>query len=166
MGIKHWTGAPHHPQTHGGIESFNKTIKSAISKTFLLNGDRKWVKWLPTLLSRYNHQYHSRIETRPIDVTPENQEEVRQRLLVRARKAHQLTKQRFKVGDRVRLKLLRTSAFEKRVGQNWTDEIFKVRRVMRPRNQLGQMRYQVEALDGEPISGELTNDDLLFVPSD
>lgn len=111
------------------IERFQRTLKSALYRKFTETGSYNWVKILPTIMRVYNNTKHRTIGMKPSEVNVENEAMVmnninknRQRYSVRDKK------QRFKVGDKVRISKYR-KVFDKGYLPNWTNEIFSIHSV-------------------------------------
>lgn len=146
--------------TYSGIKSgiaerFNRTLRHLMEPELLLQGNRRWLELLPTLVDRYNRSMrHRTIGMTPIEATdPAKEEEI-------LRKVYRKTKivtgdPKFKVGDHVRVsksKLL----FEPGYTANYSMEIFRVARVKlsNPRT------YLLEDLEGQPIQGRFYEEEL------
>ena len=52
LGVKPIKTTPHHPQTDGLVERFNKTLKDLLRRTIQGEG-REWEKYLPYVLFAY-----------------------------------------------------------------------------------------------------------------
>ena len=107
-------------------ERFNRTLKNAMWKKFSLRGNYKWLDILPELIASYDNRKHRIIGMKPKDVTKTNTSQVLQKF-TQARKP--MKKSRFKIGDKVRVTLMK-HVFEKGYTPNWTTEIFTITRVV------------------------------------
>lgn len=96
---------PYNPQSNGGIERFNRTLKSMIFKYFSLHDTYRWVDVLDDLLYNYNHSYQSTIQMKPIDVTEKNKNDVLLNIEKSLFNPKIKNDVQLKVGDIVRIKL-------------------------------------------------------------
>jgi len=101
---------------------------------------------LDQFVSNYNNTPHRSIGMAPVDVTPENRDQVYKRLYPTENLSVVC---RLKVGDRVR-KILEKNIFQKGYEQSWSDEIYKIKSV-RQSNQV--CYYTISDLEGEKLSG-------------
>ena len=56
-----YIGRKYHPQSHGAVESFNKTIQKFLNEAYtnsFFNGDEEW--FLPLMVSDFLHYYNSK----------------------------------------------------------------------------------------------------------
>lgn len=107
------------------VERFIRTIKSMMYKHFSLHGNYKWLKVLPILIDKYNNQYHRTIKMKPAKVNVGNEQEI---LHTSYNHIKMIDKQKFKVGDAVRISKFRT-IFTRGFHPSWTPEIFRIREV-------------------------------------
>lgn len=133
-------GSPYKPQSQGGIERFNRTIKSMISRYMSNASTRVWLHVLPTLVDNYNSTKHGTTRMSPKDahygdgrrhVTIKNN-------IMKAGTRHVDTShvQLYKVGDHVRLQSVMTSLSSgakltsalKR-GINYSDKVYTIERI-------------------------------------
>lgn len=132
-------------------ERFNKTIKSKLFKRFTAQGNQKWLKILPDVISEYNNSKHRSIGETPTNAsrspdliskkTMENNYENENTL---SRK-----KPKFKVGDRVRIFKYKNK-FEKGFVGYWTSEIFVVDEIV----ETSPVTYRIRDLHDEEITGK------------
>jgi len=61
-------------------ERFNRTLKEKMYRYFTAKHTRRYVDVLEDLVHAYNNTYHSSIEMAPADATPDNEDNVRERL--------------------------------------------------------------------------------------
>ena len=135
------------------VERFNRTLKSAMWKYFYSRGTHKWVGVLDDLVASYNSTKHSATLKKPADVTPANEDEVWMTLY-----GHMLEgapPSKFRIGDTVRVSRYK-SVFAKGYEANFTEELFKIKRVLRGHPNV----YEIEALEGEPIIGKFYEEEL------
>lgn len=110
------------------VERFNRTIKRKIYQQFSLNGNYKWVNIVDGLVDEYNRSRHRTIKMAPIDVDDENEQHLLDTAYNYKRIVPFLEKQKFKVGDYVRLSKYK-HVFEKGYLPSWTTEIFKISKI-------------------------------------
>ena len=106
------------------VERFNRTLKSKLWKYFTMSLKEKWTNVLQDVVSSYNRSVHRTIGIRPIDVTPVNACDVRDRVYEKKSKAVK-EKKDIKIGDIVRISKVK-SVFAKGYLPNWTEEVFTV----------------------------------------
>lgn len=82
------------------VERFNRTLKEKMWKEFSFNGSYKWINIYKKLLHDYNHSFHKTIKCYPADVTKKNSKSI---LPLFKSKKREIVKQKFKVGDKVRI---------------------------------------------------------------
>jgi hypothetical protein len=123
--IFHSTSLPYTPETNGGIERFNKTIKSMIMKYFTLSNNVVWVDELQNLTKNYNNTEHSAIGVAPNDVNNNNKDKVLEFMEDKMYNKKITNKKHFDPGDRVRI-LKKKDTFEKKITETFTDKIYTI----------------------------------------
>ncbi|XP_051159161.1 uncharacterized protein LOC127285719 [Leptopilina boulardi] len=123
---------------------------------FNLQGNYKWFNLLPILISKYNNKKHRTIGMKLKDVTVEDTRELMRR--IRKLRRIPLRRQKFKVGDRVRVSKHK-NIFEKGYTPNWTTEIFTVDQVKRTK----PVTYKLTDYENHPIEGGFYEEELLKV---
>lgn len=108
------------------VERWNRTIKEKINKYLSYYRTKKFIDILPDIIKGYNNTIHSRTKFKPIDVNITNQRLV-YRNLFKTRLS--LEKQRYEIGDKVRLFLVR-GKFAKGYLPNYTEEIFFIHKIL------------------------------------
>ncbi len=106
-------------------ERVNKTIKEQIWKYFTATKRERWIDVLDQIVDNYNNTYHTTIKMAPNQVTWDNRKQVFKTMFPNI---HDRITCRLHRGDRVRV-ALRKDLFEKGYTQNWSDEIFTIKRV-------------------------------------
>ena len=141
------------------VERFQLTLKTKLGKYMTHNGTTKYIDVLDKLVESYNKTYHRSIGMTPNQVNIENEPKVWRRLYG----DYKMSQKRpiFKVGDYVRLKTSAMVFRKSYEGKTWTEEVFKVVKVIKRDVHV----YQVQDLNGMPIIGsfysfELENVDL------
>ena len=128
------------------VERFNRTLKSRLWKYFTMNLTQKWTNVLQDAVHAYNHSVHRTLGMRPVDVSPANVSEIRERLSSGGRSTERSP---FKVGDHVRISKVK-SVFEKGYLPNWTEELFTVSNINRKKSPI---MYKLKDYNGEEIEG-------------
>ena len=128
------------------VERFNRTLKSRLWKYFTMNLNQKWTNILQDAVHAYNHSIHRTIGMRPVDVSSENVNEIRQRL---SSGKPSTKRSPFKVGDHVRISKVK-SVFEKGYLPNWTEELFTISSINRKKSPI---MYKLKDYSGEEIEG-------------
>ena len=121
-------------------ERVNKTIKEQIWKYFTQTGKQRWIDVIDDIVANYNNTFHTTIKMAPNEVTWHNRKKVFKTMYPHI---NDRITCRLKVGDKVRV-ALRKDIFEKGYTQNWSDEIFIIKRVFQKnrvwqRNMVGQV---------------------------
>lgn len=139
------------------IERFNRTLKSAMYKTFSLRGSYKWYDILPELINKYNNTKHRTIGMKPSEVNPSNEKLVKERIIQNTwPKKEKKTPLQFNIGDSVRISKIR-HIFSKRYLPNWTNEVFTVYRI----NPSIPETYILKDKDGTVLHGTFYGHELL-----
>jgi len=133
-------------------ERFNRTLKEKMYRYFTAKHTRRYIDVLQDLIHAYNNTRHSSIGMAPIDVTTDNEHEVRARLYPMQSK---LLNWKFKVGDKVRISMQRRP-FQKGYIGKWSEEIF----VVDVRMPTAPVTYKLKDLAGDDIKGTFYSDEL------
>ena len=123
---------------------------------FLQQGTYNWVDVLDELTENYNNTKHSGILMKPADVNRSNKDLVWVTLYGSA--LGKLPLPKFRVGDTVRVSKYK-SIFSKGYEANFTEDIFKISRVLRGDPNM----YEREDHEGEPIIGKFYEEELSAV---
>jgi len=107
------------------VERLNRTIRERIGRYFTENNTKRWLDYLPELISDYNHTIHKSLGMAPNMVSFQNREEVFKKLYPNR---NMKVKCKIKVGWRVRIPE-KKSIFEKGFTPNWSKIIFIVTKV-------------------------------------
>ena len=106
-----------------------KSIKNVIYRYFTYANTSTYVNVISDIISSYNNTIHSSIGIKPVDVNPNNQEEIWNRLYNPDSTIKQYFQQpKFEVGDNVRISKYST-VFRKGYLPLWSTEIFKISKV-------------------------------------
>ena len=136
------------------VERFNLTIKRRIFKYLTHKRTSRWIDVLDDLIHSYNNTFHRTIGVAPVEVSPENEKNIAQRMYPPKPK---LT-WKFKKGDKVRISKQKT-IFEKGYLANWTDEVFIVSDLY----PTFPVTYGLTDLLNEPINGKFYEQELQLV---
>lgn len=146
------------------VERFNRTIKGWMYKEFAVQGSYKWLKLLPSLISKYNNSVHRTIAMRPVDVVKSRDEKRLLRKLYYSERKNKKKKDktgfyvttRFKENDIVRVSKYKT-LFEKGYMPSWSTELFVIKSV---RRQSSPPVYVLRDMEGETIKGTFYEEEL------
>jgi Integrase core domain/Chromo (CHRromatin Organisation MOdifier) domain len=127
------------------VERFNRTLKSRMYRYFTENKTRKWIDIVDNLVSSYNKSRHRSIKTAPINVTLENESNIRA-VLYGTESAKQ---PKLQAGDYVRITIHR-QPFDKGYLPQWSEEIFKIYKVLQ---RTIEPLYKIRDLKEEDIYG-------------
>ena len=139
------------------IERFNRTLLHVINKPMLINGDGNWVNILNDAVTKYNNNFHSTINTTPVDAS-NNPDKVRyikepaSQIISNSTKV----KPKLKVGDYVR-NADKRNIFSKGYISNWNRELIKVNEVLNAQ----PPTYKIEDINGEIIEVKYYEQELL-----
>lgn len=136
-------------------ERFNRTIKSKMWKQFTARSSNKWIDILPQLVAEYNNTKHRTIGMKPNEVNVHNEKQLLLRLAYQ-NSARTMPKQKFRVGDSVRLSKHK-HVFEKGYTPNWTTEVFTVRKVLSTTNPI---TYLLKDWRGVDVGGVVYAEEL------
>ncbi len=128
------------------VERFNRTLKTRLWKYFTQRKTFRYINVLQTIISAINHSLSQPLGCRPVDVTRENEAEIRERLYGKP-----LTKKmtfKFNIGDPVRI-TKEKGKFEKGYLPNFTQEIFTISK----RLHKNPPAYRIKDQQGEEIEG-------------
>lgn len=166
--IKQLFSTPYTPQSQGSVERLQKTLKSYLEKLTLQN-KKITNKQIAIFNKNYNNTKHSIIGMTPMDaIKPENKAKVLK--AIEKAKAMNLTEDRkddLEKNDKVRLST-KTEKKNSNIGAgslNWTDELFKIHSISRPRDVLKPIKYKVEGADGRIVKGVFYRNELQKIES-
>ena len=142
------------------IERFNGTLKSKMYKQFTVQNNTVWYNILDDLIKKYNNTKHSAIKMKPIEVNKKNQGIVYFNLYGDMEPSKQ--KQKFKVGDNVRISKYKRKVFDKGYTPNWTEEVFTIDKIQ----YTNPITYKIKDLNNEPIERSFYEPELLKAEQD
>jgi len=162
--IKHIYSLPYSPNSNL-TEIFNKSFKSYIFKSFLLNDNRDWITPIDKFVKNYNTTYHSSTEHTPIDamLKTELKDEIYKNLQKKTKNIKD--KLKYEIGDMVRLESYDKDQIKRKDGINFTKEIFEISKILNKKG-LNPIRYKIKDLKGEDVTGVFTYNQLVLVPAD
>ena len=133
------------------IERFNRTLKSRLYRVMTYRKTSRWIDVLSDVLDSYNRSRHRSIGMAPIDVVPENADEVAKRLYP----PKPPLKYKYDVGDRVRIAKYK-HVFQKGYLPNWSEEVFEIAE----KHPTYPVTYGLKDLAGESIKGKFYEQEL------
>jgi len=145
-GIKQILGEAGKPQSNGLIERANATIKELIEKALELNRKFDWVKHLDKLIENINNSQHritgftpNTIQTAFKNDDDEILDSARGKEL-KIKKAN-ISKEVFERGD-----ILRRHQPSDKTRQVWSNEVYEIERVYKPKKSYTVYEYKLEGL--------------------
>lgn len=144
------------PHLHAGVvERANKTIKLRLYKYFSQNNTTRWLEAIYKIVDGINNSVSRTIGMTPNQVTYENAQQLWARLY-KEDEPPETGRNKFSRGDIVRIGKEK-GAFGRSFHPNYTDELFKIRRV----NPTNPPSYRIEDLEGQNILGIFYEPDLV-----
>ncbi len=139
------------------VERVIRTLKSWVWKKFTLQGNKKWLDLLPSIVAQYNDTVHRTIKMKPKQAIKKSNEK---KLLNNVYNHIKMInpRRKFNVGDHVRISKYRT-IFSKGYSENWTNEIFKIVSVQIT----FPTTYVLQDAQGETLRGAFYEHELLKV---
>ena len=140
-----------------------RTLKGKIFKYFTKHQTNKYIDHLQDFVDSYNNSKHSFLKMAPNQVTPENQQEIYEKLYLPTELKREKTPVifKFKVGDKVRIAAER-KVFKKGYEQSWTDELF----IVHKRIGSDPPRYHLIDMNGEEIKSTFYAQELQLARDD
>ena len=142
-------------------ERWNRTIKSKMCKQFTVQGNTIYLDMLPKLVEQYNNTKHSSIKMTPVEASKKKNEGLVYFNLYGDMETLK-QKQKFKIGDKVRISKYKRNVFDKGYTPNWTEEVFIVDRV----KYTNPNTYKLKDLNNEEIKGSFYELELLEAKQD
>jgi len=146
------------------VERFNRTLKERMWRYFTHKNTRRYVDVLQDIVRAYNLTRHSSTKMQPAIVTRENARIARENISRRWKRDTREKRRRgkrakYRVGDLVRISRAK-AVFEKGYEARWSEEIFRIRRVLDWRKPLV---YELCDLADEVIDGIFYEEELARV---
>lgn len=129
------------------VERFNRTLKERMWRYFTHKNTRRYTDVLQSIVKAYNDTKHSTTKLQPAAVTLYNAVIARSNIEKRYKQCNRQAK--YKVGEFVRVSKAKT-AFEKGYDERWSEEVFKIHRILTNRQ---PPVYELSDLEGEVIDG-------------
>jgi len=104
------------------VERWNRTILERVFRYLTYKNTSRYIDVIRDIVKSYNNSYHSSIKMAPINVTVQNEGEIRKRLYPPKPKR---VRYKFELNDTVRISGARRT-FDKGYRGNWSQELFKV----------------------------------------
>ena len=145
-GINHYTTPTQTKWKASFAERVIRTIKSRLQKYFIKNNTSKWIDVLQNIIADYNATPHSSHGFPPQDVNHTNRDSVYKKLYP---SISLKTVCKLNIGDKVR-KIIEKNVFEKGYLQNWSEQIFLIRKI---KQFDGVCWYYLEDLEGNKLKG-------------
>ena len=140
------------------VERVHRTLRNKMYRYFTYKNTYRFVDVLPQLVKAYNDTVHSSIGMAPSAVTDEHVLDIWTRMNRKWSRAR-VGRVRFRVGQHVRISKEKMK-FAKGSEQNYTDEIFKINKVI---NRTPRPVYELEDLNGTSIEGQFYGEELTSV---
>lgn len=137
------------------VERFIRTLKSALYRHFSLNGNYKYMDFLPIFTNNYNDKKHSTINMKPNEVNPDNEKKLLDTVYNYKHVITPKTLPKYKEGQHVRLSKYK-HIFEKGYTPNWTTEIFTIKKVVHTQ----PITYYLMDYDKNDISGAVYEEEI------
>jgi hypothetical protein len=154
--IKQVLSLPYTPQSNGGIERFNYTIKKLILTCIKYDDNFNWPNELQRLINNYNNTISTTTKHKPDKVETMNPDElskVRNNIIKKVSSKNSRDTQKFNKLDKVRIKIT-----DERDKTGWSKEIYTIKSVNIPKNGISNLYYRLNK-----IKGNYYNNDLLKV---
>ena len=155
--IKQILGEAGKPQSNGMIERANATIKELIEKSIEINENFDWVKNLDKLINNINNSQHRITGFTPNEIQTafkNNNKEVLDEAFNKELKIKKpnISKEVFEVGD-----LLRIKKPSDKTRQVWSDEVYEIDKVYKPKKSYSVSEYKLDAFKDKFKEEELLN---------
>lgn len=121
-----------------------RTIKERVYRYLTYSNSKRYIDKLQKIVLAYNHAKHRSLGMSPLEVTPETEDIVRKRLEVELN----ASRPRYQKDTHVRVALT-VNNFDKGYDQSWTEEIFKIHKVL----QTSPVTYKLIDAAMEMIAG-------------
>ena len=142
--IKQIFSLAHTPQSNGGIERFNQTLKRLLKMSMKVNDSRDFVSILEQIVSNYNSTIHSTTGHIPNQVSDKDNEEIHDTIKKKVGFKNDnnepllspiLTKVRIKEPD-------------ENTGTKWSKEIYTIEKVYKSRGNVSSTSYRLKGKKG------------------
>ena len=141
------------------VERFLRSLKERMWRYFTHKNSKRYIDIIQDLVYSYNHTKHSTIKMIPNDVNLYNASQARENMISKFKNLKVEKIATFKEGDHVRISRTK-GTYEKGYEANWSEEIFKVWKVLRRQH---LFIYKLIDLDNEIIDGIFYKEELNLV---
>ena len=149
--VKQIFSLPYTPQTQGMVEKFNGTIKGVMKRMLAEKKSAKWTEILRPVIQGYNTTYHETIKKTPLEAVKGGFADTKGKLEDRGAKFWRDHKIEVKKGDKVRIYIEKNRLGKKKKYPNWSDDLYTVVEVAKPRKPFVAPYVKVEDSTGERI---------------
>ena len=144
-GIKQILSEASKPQSNGMIERANATIKELIEKSIEMDENFDWIKNLDKLISNINNSQHRITGFTPKEIQTafkNDDNDILEKAYEKEMKIRKpnISKEVFEIGDLVRI---HTPSDKTR--QVWSNEVYKIERVYKPKKAYSVYEYKLDA---------------------
>jgi transposase InsO family protein len=164
--VKHITGLAGRAFSQGNIERWNGTVKAVIGRLWTARKQKKWVADLQQIVDNYNKNIHASTGIPPADINRSNKPQIEQlneqndKRINLANTEH--ADPRLKVGDEVRLKVMKGAIDSSTLKPNWTRGVYKISKARQPDGSKAPT-FRVEDTEGDVLKDTYTSTDLLKI---
>jgi len=141
------------------VERVNRTMCDKLHRYFTYKNTYKYIDVLPKFVRGYNATVHSTTGMAPADVSDTDVLTIWDKMRGKASTNQRLSKLKFRVGQHVRISKEKMK-FAKGGAQNYTAEVFKVRKVV---HATPRPVFELEDLRGREIGGQFYSEVLVPV---
>jgi hypothetical protein len=139
------------PQSNGGIERFNQTLKRLIHKSIELNNKFDWVANLNKLVNNLNDTIIARINKTPNEMQNETGDDAKVTEDLDKKIKKNTAEQKFKVKDKVRI----FQPSDKMKSRNWSEDVYEIETVFKPKTEYGVFEYKLKEFDNRFLTEDL-----------
>ena len=134
-----------------------RTVKGRLFRYFTHHQTHRYIDSLESLVHSYNDTIHSSIRMPPSKVTPENQQELYEKIYlpIELKRENTPVYYKFKIGDKVRVSYARRP-FDTGYDKKWSEELFLIHKQVRSH----PPRYRLIDLQREEIKGSFYEQEL------
>ena len=144
--IKQVFSTPHNPQSNGGIERANQTLKRLIHKSIEMKDGFDWVANINKLTDNINNTIIDKIGKTANEIEANKDDDQKTKEIKDKdikKKKNNISKQKYYPRELVRI--YEPSDLMKSV--NWSDKIYKIEKVFKPRTEFTVYEYKLKDLD-------------------
>jgi hypothetical protein len=138
------------------VERVIRTLRDKVYRYFTYKNTYRYIDVLPKFVARYNDTVHSTTGMAPCNVRDNDVLAIWNKMQNKAERAKRLATLKFRVGQHVRINKEKLK-FAKRGEQNYTTDIFKLRKVV---HRTPLPVFELEDLRGQEIEGQFYKEEL------